>query len=221
MNGSDLTEAGVNALVDRLHRDGVEAGRREADRLIAAARTEADAIVTAAKAERDLMLSHTRQEVEALRHAGEAALRLALRDTQLRAREELLLLLAERLGARVRDALASPALLADLIGWAARRMTGEGVLTVELGLSSAEGAGEEGDAAKGGDALARLAGALTADLLEEKPLLRLGSGQHAGVVLRGDTERLAVDLTDETITAFLFAQLQPRFRALFEGTGLA
>ena len=211
MNGADVTEAGVNALVDRLHRDGVEAGRQEATRLIEAARTEAGAILDAARAERDLMLAEAERRSEALRRSGEAALELAMRDTLLRAREALGALLAERLGAHVGAVLADRALLARLVGWAARCMTGQADAEDERRLMVEVGGGPRGE-----DDLALLLELLDGDLATREPELRL-AGDRPGVVLRREGEALAVELTDETLTAFLFAQLQPRFRAMFEG----
>lgn len=204
MNGPGVTEAGVDALVERLHRDGVAAGREEAERLIETARAEAEALVIAARAECDRLHAEAERETEALRHASEAALDLALRDTLLRAREALTALLADRLGAHVDAALADPALLAELIGCAARRMTGSGPMVAQIG----------GDAVS--DKLDRLAEMLRRDLADQAPALHL-DGTRPGIALRREGEGLSIELTDETLTAFLFAQLQPRFRRIFEG----
>jgi V/A-type H+-transporting ATPase subunit E len=203
MSEARVTEAGVDALVERLHRDGVEAGKLEAARLVDTAREEATHILEAAKAERDLMLTEARQKIEAQRKASQAALDLALRDTLLKLRETVTLLLAERLGARVRAALDDNALLAWLIAQAARTLTGDGAAEAEVAPAS-------------GDRLSALADLLARDLADSAPTLRLAEG-GAGIVLHREGETLAIDLTDETLTALLYSQLQPRFRRIFEG----
>ena len=208
MTSQWITQAGVDELVDRLHRDGVEAGRQEAERLVETARAEADALLTAARAERDRLLAEAKREVEALRRSSEAALGLAMRDTLLRTREALTALIVDRLGSRVREALLQPEALAELIGWAAQQMVGEGKLTAEVG----------GVEHRSG-ALAALADQLCSDLAEQRPELQM-DGIRPGVVLRREGETIALEFTDETITAFLFARMQPRFRKIFEGARL-
>jgi V/A-type H+-transporting ATPase subunit E len=208
MNGGQVTEAGVDALVERLHRDGVEAGKQEAARLVDTAREEAARIVATAVAERDLLLTEARQKMEGLRKSSQAALDLAFRDVTLRLRETIMALLAERLGARVRAALDDPALLADLIACAARTLTGDGAASADVGPAEAL----DGK-------LAALADLLARDLADGAPALRL-SGASAGIVLRREGADVAIDLSEETLTALLFGQLQPRFRGIFEGARL-
>lgn len=207
MTRNEVT-AGVDALVDRLHRDGVEAGRQEAQRLIDTAHAQAEALLQAARAERDGLLAAVEAEVQALRHAGEAALRLALRDTLLNLRKALAILLVDRLGARVRGELAKPELMAELTLWAARRMTGQAGLSVRLG--------GDGDMSA---TLAAVADLLSRDLVEASPVLEIG-GVRPGVTLRREGDSMAIELSDETLSAFLFTQLQPRFREIFEGVGV-
>jgi V/A-type H+-transporting ATPase subunit E len=208
MSGTGVTEAGVDALVERLHRDGVAAGREEARKLVEDARAEAAAILDTARIERDVLLGQTRREIDGMHKAGTAALGLAMRDTVLRTREALTTLLADRLGVHVRASLDEPALLAELIGWAARRMTAGGALQVEIGESGAIAA-----------QLDQLADLVSRDLAEQTPILHL-DGTLPGITVRREGESLAVELTDETLTAYLFAQLQPRFRKIFDGARL-
>ncbi len=208
MSEFEETEAGVEALIERLQARGVEAGREEADRLLAAARAEAEAMLAAAHSESAEIRAVAERETEALQKASEAALELALRDTVLRLREALLLLLSERLGARVQAALDDPALVGELLRAGAKMLAGEGSLS-----------GEVGGAVLGEAQLAALADLLVRDLAEREPQLRLNPAL-GGVVLRRAGQNIAVELTDELLTAFLFAQLQPRFRKIFDGARL-
>lgn len=211
MNPASVAEAGVDALIARLHRDGVEAGKEEADRLVEAAQAEAEALLAAARSERERLKAETEREIEALHRVAEAALGLAMRDTVLRTREALTVLIAERLGARVRAALEEPEQISELIGWAAQRLVdGKGALVAEIGGEGADGHRE---------AVARLTDVLCRELADGAPVLHF-VGEQAGVVLRREGETLAVELSDETLTAFLLAQIQPRLRRILEGARL-
>lgn len=208
MSEPQATEAGVEALIERLRAKGVEAGRQEAARLVEAARAEAETLVSQARAESERLLLQARDESEALRRSGEAALELALRDAVLRLREEMNRLLAERLEERVRGALDDPELLGELLRGAARMLTGEGTLEGEIGAPSLS---EE--------KLAALADLLLHDVAESAPELRIAP-DLAGVMLRREGQSLVVELNDRMLCDFLFAQLQPRFRRIFEGARL-
>ncbi|MBC7158904.1 MAG: hypothetical protein H5U21_02505 [Porphyrobacter sp.] len=191
--------AGVEALIERLHRDGVEAGRAEAERLLAAARSEADALQAEARAERERLLAEARIEADALRRAGEAALALAHRDAVLRTRETLSRLFADRLGRCVAGALDEPAMLVALVRAAGQALAGQGQL----------------DVAVHGPALDRLTEALAAELIEEGIAIT-SDLPEPGIRARRAGEAVVIELTDATIGAFLLAHLAPRFRALLE-----
>lgn len=192
-----MSGTGVDQLIERLHRDGVEAGRAEAARLLAEAQADADRLRAAARAERDLLLDTARREAAALREAGEAALALAYRDTLLRTRETLAKLIAERLGRHVGAALAEPALITDLVRIAARSLAGDG--SAELS----------------GPALDRLNEALAAELLAEGVTLAAAPGP-AGLRARRDGASVVLELDEASLSAWLLAHLAPRFRALLD-----
>ncbi|MBL8535055.1 MAG: hypothetical protein JNL33_14485 [Betaproteobacteria bacterium] len=51
MNARDTRSGGVDGLIQRLQGEGIEAGRKEAERIVAAARSEAEGLLNAAHSE--------------------------------------------------------------------------------------------------------------------------------------------------------------------------
>jgi V/A-type H+-transporting ATPase subunit E len=200
-----LASSGVEALIERLREQGVEAGRAE---------VQAEELVDAA-----------RRETHALQTGGEEALRIAMRDTVLRLKVEL----TERFSAEVRRLIAVA-------------MDQESFLK-QLILEVAGRAREEAGVDAGEAVRVLLPRALVGlEELRRNPLeLREGSLSHfvlslAGNVLAegvsfgvsGDDSRgiclylkdkdVTIDLTDEKVAMLLLQHLQPRFRAILEGT---
>jgi V/A-type H+-transporting ATPase subunit E len=180
---------GVQALVDRLRADGVEAGRREADALLAAARDEAQRLLAAARDEARLLAESARAAIEVERSAAREGLRLAWRDALLSLRDEV----EHRFGERLQRRLAGQ--LED--GEVLRR------------LALAAGAA----AVPADDDLRGLTAATLAGLLAEGIELSPRAGSQALVLWHRETG-LALELSDEALAAWLLEQLSPHFRAL-------
>jgi V/A-type H+-transporting ATPase subunit E len=83
------TSSGIQALIERLRQQGVEAGRAARDQLVTEAEHEAEKIVKAAREKATEIVDDARREAERLETSGEDALRVAVRDTVLRMRETL------------------------------------------------------------------------------------------------------------------------------------
>ncbi len=204
MSDEALRASGVEALIARLHDDGVAAGRAEGERIVAEARREAEDLLAQAAAERETMLARARDDAAALMRGGEAALRLAARDTLNRVRQDIHALLHACLAARVADALRQPTLVADLVRVAAAELTGTAGDRLRIGVS--------GEDAEG--LLAALAALLQADAFAgDIVLLRSGS---AGVRISRSDETVAIDFSEEVLSRHLFEHLRPQLRALLE-----
>lgn len=108
------TPVTLSSLVERLRVDGVEAGRAEAEALLAAARQEAARLLEEAQAQAEAILQEARTQAEARRRRDEAALAQAARDILLLTRERLHALLEGVAGMELRQAM-SPELLARLL----------------------------------------------------------------------------------------------------------
>ena len=105
------TASGLESLIARLRDEGVTAGRSEAERLVADAQARAHRILEKAEAESKTMVDAARRESEALRRAGEEALRVAARDAVLDLKDQLERRFAADVGKTVSDATRDEALL--------------------------------------------------------------------------------------------------------------
>ena len=220
-----LASSGVEALIERLREQGVEAGRAEADTIVTEARRRAAQIVHEAEAQAAQRVEAARKETRALQTGGEEALRIAMRDTVLRLKVEL----SERFSAEVRRLIAVA-------------MDQEAFLK-QLILEVAGRAREEAGVDAGEAVQALLPRALVGlEELRRNPLeLREGSLSHFVLSLAGNVlaegvtfgvadddargirlylkdKDITIDLTDEKVAALLLQHLQPRFRAILEGT---
>jgi V/A-type H+-transporting ATPase subunit E len=220
-----LASSGVEALIDRLRDEGVAAGRAAAEQIEADARRRATEIVQEAEDRAATLVADARQESRTLQKGGEEALRIAMRDTVLHLKGQLM----EHFNAEVRRLIAVA-------------MDQEAFLQ-KLILEVAGRAREQAGLDSGQPVKVLLPRALVGlEELRRKPLeLREGSLSHfvlsvAGNVLaEGVTfgsadddargirlclvdKNVQIELTDEAVAALLLQHLQPRFRAILEGT---
>jgi V/A-type H+-transporting ATPase subunit E len=189
------------------------------------ARRRAAQLVHEAEAQAAQRVEAARKEARALQTGGEEALRIAMRDTVLRLKVEL----SERFSAEVRR----------LIAVAMDQETFLKQLILEVAGRAREEAGvDAGEAVQ-----ALLPRALVGlEELRRNPLeLREGSLSHFVLSLAGNVlaegvtfgvadddargirlylkdKDITIDLTDEKVAALLLQHLQPRFRAILEGT---
>lgn len=220
-----LASSGVEALIERLRDEGVAGGRAEAEKIEADARRRAAGIVQEAEERAAQLLEKARRESDTLRKGGEEALRIALRDTMLHLKGQLM----ERFNAEVRRLIAVAMDQEDFLQ--------------RLILEVAGRAREQAGVDAGQPVQVVLPRALVGlEELRRKPLeLREGSLSHfvlsvAGNVLsdgvtfgvadddaKGVRLYLAdkdvhIDVTDDAVASLLLQHLQPRFRAILEGT---
>jgi len=79
----------IETFVAKLQNEGVEAGRQEAQTIVADARTEAEKIVADAQVQADKTIAQAKAEAENLLSRGQTELSLAARDAVLRLQETL------------------------------------------------------------------------------------------------------------------------------------
>jgi V/A-type H+/Na+-transporting ATPase subunit E len=101
--------------VARLHADGIESGRAEAERLIGEAHARADAIVAEAEARAAEKLAEAAARVEAMFAQGESEVGLAARDAVLNLHSTLTASLEALLRYDVKAALDDPVVVTDLV----------------------------------------------------------------------------------------------------------
>lgn len=222
---ASLASSGVEALIERLREEGVATGRAAAEEIEAEARRHAAQIVQEAQVRAEQLVMEARKESRALQQGGEEALRVAMRDTVLHLKGQLM----EHFSAEVRRLIAVA-------------MDQEEFLK-QLILEVAGRAREQAGVDAGQPVKVLLPRALVGlEELRRNPLeLREGSLSHfvlsvagnvlvggvtfgvaddaaRGIRLRLEDKNVEIELTDEAVTALLLQHLQPRFRAILEGT---
>ena len=105
----------IEAFVAKLQTEGVEAGRREAKKLVTEAQRKAQQILEDAKEQAEKTLAEAKAKAEAEAEKAQAELRLATRDTVLRLRDTLSGLVATVLAHATQEVLSDSRFLRQLI----------------------------------------------------------------------------------------------------------
>ncbi len=226
-NGSDaLASSGVEALIERLRQQGVEAGREEARRIEDEARKRAAEIERVAEEKARKLLDEAVVKADALKKGGKEALKVAMRDTVLALRTELVETISDNVRRLITTEMDKTAflqlLIRDVAGEARERAgidEGEKVKVILprklVGLEDLRH-----------DPLYLHEGGMTHFVLNVagnvlKDGVSIGAGededQH-GIRLYLEDKQVYIDLTDTAVADLLLAHLQPRFRAVLEGT---
>ena len=222
-DGNGLT-SGVDALIARLREEGVSAGRSEADRILADAQAQAKRILDKANAEARERQEAARQESDAYRAAGEAALKTAMRDTVLDMKATLMQRFSADVKRLVSQQLKDPDVLKQMILEVVGRVRDDAgvgdeaeveVILPETAIGLEELRGNPEELQKGVPTQFVLG--LTGEMLREGVTFSASEDVAAGVRIRMKESDITVDLTEEAVAALLLQHLQPRFRAILEG----
>ena len=216
------TSSGIEALIERLRQQGVEAGRAAREELVGDAEREAERIVKKAREKASAIVSEARQEVRRLQSSGEDALRIAMRDTVLRMRETLRKRLEGQFRSLVSEQLVDQEFLRRLIVEVARRARDDSgaaeaeeieiLLPVEvIGLDDLRQQPEESDVR-----LSKLAKEIASATWRDGVSIDTLEPGGRGIRLRLKDEELELDLSDRAIADLLLEHLQPRFRIIME-----
>lgn len=224
-DGTQEAEAsGVDALIEKLRREGVESGRSEAQRLIDEAEAEKRRILDEAEREAQRRRDQADQEIKSMRKAAHDSLHQAARDTVLALRQQMHERFATDVRRLISEEMREQEVLKQLILSVAGR-TGVAVeeteaKEIEIELPrSAPGLDElrqDPDALRQ-DALMRLVLAITGDRLREGLHLRIAEDGREGLKVVARGEEIEFDLTEEAMAKLILQHLQPRFRALLDG----
>ncbi len=226
MKKSDKTavSSGVEQLIERLRREGVEAGEQQAAEIIAQAKKQADAIVRQAQQEAEEILDKTHEQTRTVRQAGEEALKLATRDAVIKLRDTLLNSFSQEVARTVSQKMADKELLARLIielaGRVRQKMALDQRQHIEIYLPEEVMGVEElkqnpEELARG--VLSQLTSDIAEKMLRQGVTIQVDSRLDKGVIIQLQDEKIRIDFTDEMVSDLLLAHLQPRFRALLQG----
>jgi V/A-type H+-transporting ATPase subunit E len=220
-----LASSGVEALIDRLRDEGVAAGRAAAQEIEADARKRAAQIVQEAEARAAQLLDNARKETGMLRKGGEEALHIAMRDTVLHLKGEL----TERFNAEVRRLIAVAMdqqeflqqLILEVAGRAREQAGVDDGQPVKVLLPRALVGLEELrrkplELREG--SLSHFVLSVAGNVLAEGVSFGVADDETRGIQLYLEGKNVQIDITDEAVAALLLQHLQPRFRAILEGT---
>jgi vacuolar-type H+-ATPase subunit H len=98
----------IEAFVEKLQSDGVQAGQAAADQLSADAKTQAEGIISDARAQADAIIADATTQAASIISRGKSELALAARDTLGTLRQNLIDALNGLLAAAARDAMQQP-----------------------------------------------------------------------------------------------------------------
>jgi len=222
---ASATSAGVDALIQRLRDEGVAKGRDEAARIEHEARQQAARIRAEAEAEAERLIADAQKEASALKTAGEDALRLAMRDTVLRMTAVLTGAISEKVRRLITTELEREEFLQQVILEVARRGRDEAgiapgdqveiVLPREL-IGIEELRRNPLELREG--SLSHFVLAVASEVLEEGVNFQVSDDEAHGIRIRLRNKQIEIDLSDEKVAELILAHLQPRFRAILEGT---
>jgi V/A-type H+/Na+-transporting ATPase subunit E len=220
-----LASSGVETLIDRLRDEGVAAGHAAAEKIETDARKRASQIVQEAEARAAQLLDTARKESGMLQKGGEEALHIAMRDTVLHLKAQL----TERFNAEVRRLIAvamdQQDFLQQLILAVAGRAreqagvdTGQPVkVLLPRELVGLEELRRNPLELREGS-LSHFVLAVAGNVLAEGVTFGTAEDDNRGVRLYLENKNVQIDITDEAVAALLLQHLQPRFRAILEGT---
>jgi len=224
MKTETMTSSGVEDLIQRLREQGVEAGQESAEKIVLDAQKRAAWVVEEAELEASQIVTTARKKADELKQSGEDALKLAMRDVLLQLRDTLLKSFSQDVQRVVGKKMQQEAFLERLILQLAAKVREqldlENKEEVSLFLSANPVAVDElknnPEELKQGT-LTHFTAAIAADMLREGVNIHVDNNVDSGISIRLKEEGMAIEFTEETISALLLEHLQPRFRALLQG----
>ena len=196
----------IESFVERLQKEGVEAGRAEAAKIVAEARAQAEKILAQAQSQAQKIVAEAQSQAEKAQQQGRSELQMASRDVLLRLRQTVAAVLERLLVQAAGEALDDEQFLAGLVHdvvveYARQDAAGKRPLEVRVSDEKVEALTKW--------ALGRLAGG------GDKPQVDLKGGlQSAGFEysVSGGT----VEVTPESIAEVLSGMVSDRLRELLE-----
>ena len=224
VNTSLPPSQGIDALIARLRDQGVSAGREEGEKIVAEARARAKEIVDKAKEEAKKHLEASHKQADSFQAAGVAAIQMAMRDTVLDLKSQLMQQFSSDVKRLVSRSLHDEALLKQMIlevaGRARESVDAAGATHLDIvlpaqvvGLDELRNNPDELRRGK----LTHFVLGLSDDILRKGVTFSASDEHDCGIRIHMVDQDISLELTDEAIATLLLAHLQPRFRAILEG----
>ena len=225
---NDLTgkvSSGVEELIQQLRDEGVQAGRSEAEIIVASARDEANKLIEDAKVQSNNIVMEAEKEARQLRQGGEDALNIAMRDVVLKLKAKLTDTVSEQVRRLISAELQKEDFMQQLILEVAGRARDEAgvdrgekiTLLLPKELVGLEELRRHPLELKEGS-LSHFILNVAADVLREGISFGDAEDNRNGLRISLEDQDIQIDLTDDKVAEVLLQHLQPRFRAILEGT---
>jgi V/A-type H+-transporting ATPase subunit E len=216
------TSSGVQELISRLRDEGVQAGSKEAERLLAQARRDAAEILQQARNEAARLRDSTHVEIEKERESATHALKLASRDTVLELRATVSRHFEQHVKRLVSQVSVDEELVKSMILVLAGHAATDFVRDRDAEILVAHlmfGAGEDDEAASAHaeERAHKLVLGITGNMLREGVELIPDTDISGGARIRVKGEEVEIDLSDEAVTELLMKHLLPRFQLILSG----
>jgi len=219
-----VTSSGVESLIERLREQGVSAGQERAESIVVDAQKRAEWIIEEAELEAQQLIDKAQKQSDALRAAGEDALKLATRDALLKLRDTLLGSFSKEVKRVVGQKMEQNAFLERLIlqlaGKVREQLDLESKENISIFLpNNAVGVDElkNNPEEMNVGTLTHYTASIAADMLRAGVSIKVSGDVSKGLSVRLEDDDMVVDFTEETISALLLEHLQPRFRTLLQG----
>jgi V/A-type H+-transporting ATPase subunit E len=221
---ADMTSSGVENLIQRLREQGVAAGQDRAESIVLDAQKRAEWIIEEAQLEAKQLVDEAKKQSNALRSAGEDALKLATRDALLKLRDTLLGSFSHEVKRVVGQKMDQQAFLEKLIlqlaGQVREQLDLDDKENISIFLPNKPVGVDElknnPDEMKVGT-LTHYTAAIAADMLRNGVSIQVSDDVGGGLSVRLEDDNMVIDFTDETLAELLLEHLQPRFRTLLQG----
>ena len=216
--------SGVDALISRLREEGVAAGQSEAEKIVTAAEAKAKKIVQKAEAKAQKTVEQASKEADALKTAGEDALKVAMRDTVLDMKSRLMQRFRGDVKRLVSHHLEDEELCKQMVLEVAGRVAGQANMGAKepldvilpetvVGLEELRQQPDELEHGK----LTKFVLGLTGEMLRQGVTFSASGDPQTGIRIHLVDKEITLDLTDAAVAGLLLEHLQPRFRAILEG----
>lgn len=221
---SEQNAFGIDALVAKLRKEGVEQAQIESEKMIADAKAKARQIIIDAQNEGEVKIKQANERIAVDQRAAQDALKVSYRDMVLDLKSHLLSRFSEDVERLVSESVQSEDMIKSLVLAAAQRIVQQADISPQdkLSITLPESVLELEDIIKdpqqaGSDALAEFVFSEQRHLLEKGIEFSRRDDGQAGILIKLEDKKISVDLTDKAIADMLLTYLNPRFRALLDG----
>ncbi|MCG8313535.1 MAG: hypothetical protein MI976_09990 [Pseudomonadales bacterium] len=220
MNQKKRTEkmesTGVQALIDRLQADGINAGQERGERIIADAEKRAEWLLKQAREEADSIREKAKKDADFIQTSGREALAMAIRDSQLYLKNYLTGAFAAEINQLVADALKQDDLLEKMIlEIAGKARPNDNAVRILLSSDTDPRIDKlDSDVTA---ALKRFVSFHAKEMLERGVDIEISENPAACIRIFMTEANAEVELSANSVSQLILQTIQPRFKTLLDG----